>query len=223
METNRTNENLQETWKIMENMMSKNTNSFFESYNQQLNYWNNYMNNVMSSFNNNTKNWPKFPFSNSTNMNDVWSNWMKNFYNFSWPSDGLNFGKSMSLFNNELMAFSKNSFNDYQLRLNQTQRYWTELNKSMNEHFSKQLEIWNQLLNFFIQSGNKMNECFSDTQKNIITESAKQNEKLFFEYQSIIQDVSKMMQQNNTNDSVSNKEQSPIELKRKQTNPVVVQ
>ena len=65
MEANKTSENLQETWRVVENIMSKNTNSMFETYNQQLNYWNNYLNNMMTSLNNNSKGWPKFSFGNS--------------------------------------------------------------------------------------------------------------------------------------------------------------
>ena len=223
MEANKTSENLQETWRVVENIMSKNTNSMFETYNQQLNYWNNYLNNMMTSLNNNSKGWPKFSFGNSVNMNELWSNWMKSFYNYSWPGDGLNHNKSMSLVNNDFMEFSRNSFNDYQLRINQTQKNWTEFNSSMNEHFSKQMEAWNQILSVFIQSGNKMNECISETQKNFINESIKQNEKLFLEYQSIINDLSKLMGQPKNNEPLFNKEQATAEPKRKPVTAVMVQ
>jgi predicted phage tail protein len=181
------------------------------------------MNNIMASFNNNTKNWPKFSFGNTSNMNELWSNWMKSFYNYSWPTEGLNYGKSMSQLNNDMMEFSKNSFNDFQTRINQSQKNWTDFNKSMNDHLSKQLEMWNQLMNVFIQSGNKMNECMSETQKNVITESVKQNEKIFTEYQAMFNDLSKFMQQSNSSETLINKEPSIAESKRKPASAVVVQ
>jgi hypothetical protein len=85
------------------------------------------------------------------------------------------------------------------------------------------MEVWNQILSVFIQSGNKMNECISETQKNFINESIKQNEKLFLEYQSIINDLSKLMGQPKNNEPLINKEQATAEPKRKPVTAVMVQ